>query len=367
MTHTNPIFIEAFAPIILLIIYGRIKMYRRRAKLAAEGHAEPEFTSTEPIRLPLTIRLGMRLFPHSSPAEDIYLRTQLHHVRSFFLAGLYYTLAATTPGIFYDTLHIPTADASSGPYLWANFLDGWINSPIPFFIFALIAGFIFSSQIVGASYARFYRSRPITLSYMFWTRACIGTLTLLATLITGFALSFALLVAIRGPVWSKPDPHVRTYTIDTATQSAAQLRSADRPPVVTLGNPTGPAPTPANHTNVAMFRSEVFAYFTSPFRIALSNIFSTLAIFAFMALLGTLPFRTQMNKSYVSGAVWGFTFVLITSFQALHNQITSRFALVFFRYPRLGVPPPYIFALVPLALFAVFFILARICFTYRES
>jgi hypothetical protein len=340
MIHTDPIFIEVVAPIVALILYARIKVYRRRAKLSADGYTEPEFASASP-KIRASIRLGMRVFPHHSPAEEVYLRAQLEQVRTLFLLGLYFTLATTTTGIYYDTLHILTTDKPPAPLLWANFLHGWTRSAVPFLFFALIAGFILSTQLVGKGLPLFYRSRPISLHYIFWTRSVIATFTLIATLVTGFALSFLVLYLVRGPVWSMATAHAVTLNATTAGTKTVFISPISK--------------------------WAVLAYFTSPFRIALSNILSTLAIYALITLIVILPFKVGRNKTVVSVIFWTITMVIITLFRTLQNFVPNRFTRTIFLYSQLGTPPPYIFAFVPLALFAAFFVLARISFTYREG
>jgi hypothetical protein len=67
---------------------------------------------------------------------------------------------------------------------------------------------------VGKGLPLFYRSRPISLNYIFWTRSAIATITLVATLITGFALLFLVLYLVHGPVWAIPAARTHNFTLN---------------------------------------------------------------------------------------------------------------------------------------------------------
>jgi len=335
MTPGSELIVEAFAPFLLLLIYGRIKLKRQRAKANAKDYSEPAFASG-PIKAPRGLTaLGSRLFPGLNTAEQAYLELHLKQVRTFFLAGVYAVTCITTSGLFSGS-YTYGLDRQSGLYLWLNFLRGWSLASIALSLLALGAAFVLGTQFGQGSTANLYRTRPVSLTFLFWIRTSIATLTLLASLIAGFALSLLIFVALHGPAW-RPLTHTIGLTM--------------APGVVRLDNG-------------GSFNAVIRGLMTSPLRLALCSILNTIAVYAFYLaiLLQAMRLKGKALRS-VFGVAFGGVVVTNIAFIAL----PFRYTRVLFLYPKLGPPPPYIFAVVPLALIAAFLYLARISYTYLES
>lgn len=328
--------LEAFGPFLLLMIYGSIKLKRQRAKINAEGYAEPTFAS-DPSPAPRGLTaLGPRLFPRLNAPQQAYLEFHLKQVRMFFLCGVYAVTSVATSGLFPNDSNTFGSDHQSPLYVWLNFLQGWSLDSIFLSIVAIGAAFVLAMQFAQGESSRFYRTRPLSLSFLFWTRTTIATLTLCASLIAGFVLSFLMLIATHGLVWR---PLTKTIGL-TIVHGVMRIN---------LGATPG-----------AVFRGLV----SSPFRLALCNILGAIVVYALSFTFFLLPAVRLKTKIAVGFGVLIFG---VMAAQMLIRSSLYHFARLLFLYPRLGPPPPYIFAVVPLALIAAFLYLARISFTYLES
>ncbi len=327
---------EAFAPFLLLMIYGRIKLKRQLAKTNAEGYAEPAFAS-EPSPAPRGLTaLGSRLFPNFNAAQQAYLQFHLNQVRTFFLCGVYAVTCVATGGLFPNDSNTFGSDHQSPLYVWLNFLQGWSLDSIFLSIVAIGAAFVLSTLFAQGEGSRFYRTRPLSLSFLFWSRTTIATFTLCASLIAGFALSFLLLIMTHGLVWR---PLTKTIGL-TFVHGAMQINLGARPGAVFRG------------------------LMSSPFRLALCSILGAIVVYALSLMFFLLPVIRLKTKIAIGFGVLLFGVMMV---QVLIRSSLHHFARLLFLYPSLGPPPPYIFAVVPLAFIAAFLYLARISYTYLEN
>ena len=314
-----------FTPMMIFIGY-RI---RQASRVAA--HAERGTLPFDPKPESVPIAL-LRRFTLS---RRVYLRQQLK------IAFVLYVVLAWT-FLFILSLPIFNVSANANKWfvpsalIWLQFLRS-ATSLLQFLgTMILLCGFVAISPLRFGTEARFYRTRPLSIGFLFWSRVLPILIALLLAAMTGIVLAFALLVAVKGPVWH------------------------NLPAVI-------PRVLGADDAEIAQEYSLLLA--TSAPRIFLSLLTSFSLVFTGLLAVFSLPlFRLKSGNALPSASVplLMLLFVFPISLLGLLNFGTHRLPSALFVYTRLGPPPHYIFALVPIALSTVFITLSRFFVNHLE-
>lgn len=359
-----PILIPVFAylaPIVILIIIGRIKVRRKNRQQELEGDVPtPSFeTASEPQP-----GIFLRRF---NPAQRVYLREQRAIVRFGGLYAAWIFIVLLGSGLLPQSVDRYGIDQSLPQRVWFSYLSHLAAAVGAVGIIALFASVIALSNLVLASAASFIRTRPLTLRFLFWARVGPALATLLAALLTAAACSFLLLLALHGPVWkhlfenfnivsvSAPTPahHTANANSVTVTLVPSSLHAGTK--MVFLGN----------HGHIQAMHL-IASLQTSPPRLLLSAITTTFLAFSFFSVAITLPVRLQHIKLFIGVFVWCFV-LLDVAFVMVGGFISPRLARILFLYVSPGPPPPYAFALIPLLLSIAFLCLAQFQATRLET
>jgi len=219
-------------------------------------------------------------------------------------------------------------------YLWYRFITGathftqFLTTMVLFSAIAAIMPMRFGPE------ARFYRTRPIPISFVFWTKILSILFAMIAGAVTGIALSFALFFVLKGPIWQNlPAAIPRILGPDDA--DVAQLYAS--------------------------------LLITSAPSIFLSIITTIALLFSVVVFLGSAPVLRLKNAALpmlmipVLLVPFGIT---ILSFNS--GTGTPQFLRTLYIYLNLGPPPPLGYALIPIALTAVFLTCARLFANHQE-
>ena len=314
-----------FAPLLIFMVYK----IRRASRAAA--HAEHDALPFNPSPEAASFALLRRF----TAPQRVYLMQQLK-----LAAGLYGVFA----WVFLFILSLPIFNVSANAnkwfvpsaLVWLQFLRSATNSLHFLGTMILLCGFVAISQLRFGTEARFYRTRPLSIGFLFWSRVLPLLIALLLAAMTGIVLAIALLVAVKGPVWH------------------------NLPAVI-------PRVLGADDAEVAQEYSLLLA--TSAPRIFLSLLTSFSLVFTGLLAVFSFPlFRLKSGNALPSASVplLMLLFVFPISLLGLLNFGTHRLPSALFVYTQLGPPPPYIFALVPIALSVVFITLARLFVNHLE-
>ena len=183
--------------------------------------------------------------------------------------------------------------------------------------------------------ARFYRTRPISISFVFWTKVLSVFSAMIAGAATGIALAFSLLVILKGPIW----------------QSLP----------ATIPRLLGP-----DDADVAQLYASLLV--TSAHSIFLSIITTIALFFSAVLFLGTAPvLRLRSNAALpllmIPAAFVPFAIAIISNHS---NGGTPHFFRTLYICLSLGPPPPLAYALIPIALSAIFITCARLFANHQE-
>jgi len=310
------------APVVLWVVFS----FRRMSWMAAQ--AERDALPFNPKGEPIPSRfLGRFPLP-----ERTYLRQQLNLARiGYCLSSWFFTMFLTISLLPLPSWKVITWTDPSA-YNWFLYVHSAVTSfqfSLSFCGVATIAAILPMRQRPAA---QFYRTRPLSISFLFWARVLPLLAVAVASVITGAALSFALLAATKGPVWQhlpSAFPGI-VSSDDDGTRLYLALLATSLPRVfLSLG------------TTIVLLFSAFAALLTIPLNL----------------LSGQNP--TPLRMVLVFGGVLG-----AGSISAIDALGILRLPRELFFYTHLGPPPPYAFAVFPILLTAGFLLTARF-FTSR--
>lgn len=323
----TPVFLamEITLPLVFLIVYGRMTRHRRLVK---RGTPESSFEASSPPALEQF--LARRLSSLSLP-QQAYLAEQLRNLPVYLLVATYLLTCFFTSGL------LPWSVSRFGSYqpvaqrAWYSFLEDF-TFVLPMWFLGLITAVIVTTKFTLASSAVLYRTRPLSLRYLYWVRLVPKLLALLGALLLSMMLAFAFLLLFYGPVWR----HLS-------------------------GGPFHLSPTQLQHLIAVLH--------TSAPRLLLSVLTTTLLGFSLIVAAILQPFQTG-PAGRLSQVLVGVSFAgmfLLQGFGMFDRlALPGRLSKLLFFYPTLGPPPPLINLLVPVALSATLLVLAAWFFARRD-
>jgi hypothetical protein len=306
--------LEFIAPLVALIVYGRIKIARARRKAAAAELAGvgPTPLALEPKPEP-ALNFFMRRF---SLPQRAYLRQQIATGKVFYYIAAWAFIVFFTSGLLPQYVNRYGLEQPLAQRVWYSYLLHDIVIGVVFGVMMLMAALVTVVGLVDPSQAIFTRTRPLTLNFLFWARILPAVGTILASLATGMIVSFVLLLVFYGPVW--------THLQDTTSKVVLNHEQAF-------------------HLNQILH--------TSLPRIFLSLVTTALLIFSTAAALFSQPFVLSRNRGGFSTLrllpICGGAFV-VPAIHFLGSAFFARWSPELFIYAFLGPPPPYVFACVPI-------------------
>ena len=325
------LFLEFIAPLVILIVYVRIKNLINKRKLAA--------LQSQPISAPApfepkpepTPNLFMRRF---SLPQRAYLRQQIATGKAFYYIAAWGFIVFFTSGLLPQYVNRYGLEQPLAQRVWYSYLLHISVVNVIFGIMMLASALLAVSGLISASQAIFNRTRPLTLSFLFWARVLPAIATILASLATGMAVSFVLLLIFYGPVW--------LHLLDASSLSALTR-------------------VQASHLVQILQTSAPFTF--------LSLITTALLIFSAAVVLISQPFPFLRNRPSKSVLLPLTMFFGILGSEAVHflgGPFFSRWSRILFMYTTLGPPPPYVYALVPILASASLLVLAAFCISRVE-
>jgi hypothetical protein len=177
-------------PIILLVIYIRTTLRKQQLALESNQPLAPAKREQEPNAFMLRF----------TPAERVYLRTQMRSLPIILTLVIWLLTFQMTIGIFTNFPHADlwTDDSVMRWYTFVQILGG--TPPFATFL-ALGTAMTTILPLRSAGPAIFYRTRPLSIRFLFWSRV-IPALTIV---ITGFviatALSLGIFILLHGRPW----------------------------------------------------------------------------------------------------------------------------------------------------------------------
>jgi len=282
----------------------------------------------------------------STPQPNPALLRSLPSARRVFLmqhikvAGWVYAMMAWTIAFILTLPLFTPANVNSAKwfnhpaYLWYNFVTRatdstqFLSTMVLFSAIAVITPMRFGPE------ARFYRTRPIPISFVFWTKVLSVFTALIAGAATGIALAFAILIALKGPVWHNlPATIPRLLGPDDA--DVAQLYAS-------LLITSAPSIFLSVLTSIALFFSATLFLASAPVLRLKNAALPMLMIPALLVPLGIAIFSNNFGTG------------------------TPQFLRTLYIYLNLGPPPPLANALIPIALTVVFITCARLFANHQE-
>ncbi len=324
IAHLSLSFLTFMLPIVAAAVWKIRSILRAAAK--AEQDALPFVPTPQP---------EAALLRGLPSARRIFL---LQHLK---VAGSLYAVMAWTIAFIFTLPLFTVASANSdkwfnhSAYLWYSFIVGASHSTQFFFTMVLFSGIAVIMPMRFGPEARFYRTRPIPVSFVFWTKVLSVLTAMIAGAATGIALAFAILVALHGPIW-----HNLPATIPRLL---------------------GP-----DDSDVAQLYAGLLV--TSAHSIFLSILTTITLFFSLVVFLGSAPvLRLRSNAALpllMIPAAFVPLAIVIISFSS--NGGTSYFFRTLYIYLSLGPPPPLIYALVPIALAAICITGARLFTNHQD-
>ena len=313
--------VSIFSPLLIMAVWALLR--GRRQMASARCDATSFATTPYVVETPLSIL-------RSCPVQErLYLRDQLKVALAMY--GFMSWIVAGLLSAFALTASAPYAMLWSDPSVrvWYSLLSITDIIGIAFLIFPVIfaVGFILPLRV--GVIARFYLTRPISMRVLFWSRVVFGMAALVGGIFTGVCVTLGLVWAFKGAVWQ-------------------HLPSA-------VPGKLGP-----DCGCVSMYTNMLV---TSAPRLFLSMLTTAALFYSTSVALLAAP----VNRKIASGAPVSFFFLFGGMFAVLalrFFQIAShrQFSLVprqLFVYADFGPPPPYSYALVPVALTIGLLLLSR--------
>ena len=316
LTSTLPI----FGPSLILLI-GTILRVRRQTA-AARCDVTPFAATPYVVETPVSF---LRSYPVQ---ERIYLKEQLkvslvmYAGMSWIAAGLLSAVALNASAPYAMLWDDPAARVWYSLLSISNIEIISLMFPVMFAVGSIL-------QLRMGVIARFYLTRPISMGILFWSRIVSGIAALVGGIFTGVCVTLGLVWAFKGAVWQ-------------------HLPSA-------VPGKLGP-----DCGCVSMYTNMLV---TSAPRLFLSMLTTAALFYSTSVALLAAP----VNRKIASGAPVSFFFLFGGMFAVLalrFFQIAShrQFSLVprqLFVYADFGPPPPYSYALVPVALTIGLLLLSR--------
>ncbi|MGI4827488.1 MAG: hypothetical protein ACRYFU_04745 [Janthinobacterium lividum] len=285
--------------------------------------------------VPTTAPVGLAFLHRLSSVERRYLLLQIKSgIFLFGFATWFFTFVLTLPIVF---LHHFDRWFNASALLWFEFLRNSSNSTQ--FITMALFGCVFMAVVPlrFQAEARFYRTRPIRIGFLFWSRVLCVLVPILLAAAAGIAIATLLLVTFHGPVWRNLPVHIpRVLDADDADIAQDYLR---------LLRTSAPRIFLSILTTISLFFTAVLALAMVPF-LRGRTVGSSQTVAAPVKILFVMAFFPLL-----------VTFARFGSFQL---------PAFLFIYTSLGPPPPYLFALIPLALSLGFLALARLFVKHLE-
>jgi hypothetical protein len=316
------------APLLLWVFYYSWRVRRETAR--AEMEARPFTPPPDPAPSNWLRRLPA--------AERAYLQYLMRSARGGYLfsSWLIFSIVGLPLANIGSAHHTTWNNASA--FLWFRYLLGATG------MIGTTCGMLGLGFAIAAVYpmrrsptAQFFRTRPIGMSFYFWSRVLYAAGILLSAIVTAAAASFALLYLLHGSIWR----HL-------------------------------PATFPGTITGQGDDRSEWYLSLlaTSALRVFLSLCTTaTLAFSGFVAMF-TLPAERLSGRGSSDNTASLFFIpgmIGVLAFSALVTLNIVPIPRQLFVYAHLGPPPPYEFALYPLLLSAGLLLLARFFVTRLEG
>ncbi len=196
MMHLLPAFALFIAPI---VFFGYFKLRQvRQATDAAERSAEPFAPAA-------AAAASNGLMKRFDLPEQTYLRQQLK-----LAASLYGLLSWTCFFVLRMPIFQPGAahaKRSGGAALaWFMFLSNAGKTVAFLGVMWVLCAFIAVAPLRTGADGRFYRTRAVSIGFLYWSRLLPTMAALMLAVVTGVGLACALLLAVRGPVWQNLPP-----------------------------------------------------------------------------------------------------------------------------------------------------------------
>jgi len=317
LTSTLPI----FSPFLILLV-GTI-LRGRRQTAAARGDVTPFAATPYVLESPLS-------FPRGYPAhERLYLKEQLkvalamYGFTAWIVAGLLSSFALDASSPYAMLWNDPAAR------VWYSLLSITGIAGIVFLIFPIIfaVGSILPLRL--GVIARFYLTRPISRGLIFWARIVPGIAALVAGIFTGVCVTLGLVWAFKGAVWQHLPlavPHMSGPDCDCVSL----------------------------YTNMLV---------TSAPRLFLSMLTTAALLYSGAIALLVAPLNRKAGSGVPVSFFLLFGGIFVVAVLRLFQIVShGKFSLVprqLFVYTDLGPPPPYAYALVPVALTIGLLLLSR--------
>lgn len=325
MSSTHPVAmgLTIFVAPLLCVLFYQIWRINRSMK-EAERYAAPFEPRAES---------SGALLRRFTPPQRVYLRQQLK-----LSAGVYLFLG----WIFLFMLSLPFLGQPATASLWFNpsalfwfrFLGGEVSAVHVMGSMLFFDAFLTISPLRLGGEARYYRTRPLSIGFLFWARLLPLLFALIVAIATSIAVVYGLVFALKGPIWQH---------LPSAIPRSLGPEDAD------------------------IARDYLNLLVTSVPRVLLSTLTTILMLFSAMLVMVTIPRKNPGTSGvrflvpiFIVGAAGPSFWNLFNTFQHVHLPREL------FIYDYLGPPPPYGFALVPIALSVIFMALARYLVTRLE-
>lgn len=193
MNQLVAFFLVILAPFVLLIAVGRIRALRRVRR------ALPIFLEEE------------SLAPAKSRAPGLLLRrftfAQQLHIHS--LRGLAWFGFGTTAYILFVSITLALLPSRTIQWLvvspkraaWLSLYSALQASGYIAAVIAVVTGFVSYGTEITPQNSIFYRTRPLSHRFLFFSRTLIALTSLATGIAVGYALALLLVLAVRGPLW----------------------------------------------------------------------------------------------------------------------------------------------------------------------
>ena len=301
--------VEILSPLLLLFFCGRMT---RRKRLAKRDAPELPLGASPAKALE---RFVAQWFNTFTAPEQAYLAEQLRRLPIYGLIATYLLTCFFTSGLLPWSVNRFGSSQPFAQRVWYSFLQDFTFA-LPVWFLGFLSSIIVTTKLTHGSSAILYRTRPLSLRYLYWARLVPKLITLIGSLLLSIGLAFACLLAVYGPVWR----HL-------------------------AGGPFHLSSTQLGHL-IAIMR-------TSPPRLLLSVLTTTILIFSLILAASLQPFATRPAGPFATSVV-GFTLagMLILQGAGTFSRLAfpGRLSRFLFFYPALGSPPPLISSLVPVTL-----------------
>jgi hypothetical protein len=215
MTISAPLVIAiAFvAPLLVLIVVGRVKLYRSKSESERQSiHFDPK---AEPAPNVLLRRFNL--------PQRTYLRQQYRIALAGFALCAYVLFVTASLGLLPKHIHMYSS-ARLYQRIWQSYVKVFTATGHLSFAFAFLSGLLAISYLKTPASAVFIRSRPLSHKFLFWGRTTFALAGLLTGTLTAIGASILLLFLIYGPVWKlASDPPASVFRLGLSMLTTAGL------------------------------------------------------------------------------------------------------------------------------------------------